>query len=98
MNIVLDERGKRCPAPVIALGRAAMSAATDITIVVISDDPASASDIPAWCRMRGAEFLGSAPTADAAATEYSVRVLIGDQTVPTADSGPQEADRDTQSG
>lgn len=26
---------------------------------VLADDPAAAVDLPAWCRMRGQEFLGS---------------------------------------
>jgi len=35
---------------------------------VLADDPAAAVDIPAWCRMRGQEFVGR-PAPDA----YDVR-------------------------
>jgi tRNA 2-thiouridine synthesizing protein A len=27
---------------------------------VLADDPAAANDIPAWCRLRGQEYLGAA--------------------------------------
>jgi tRNA 2-thiouridine synthesizing protein A len=33
-------------------------------IRVLADDPAAANDIPAWCRMKEQEFLGS-PQPDA---------------------------------
>jgi tRNA 2-thiouridine synthesizing protein A len=26
---------------------------------VLADDPAAGNDIPAWCRMKGQEYLGS---------------------------------------
>ena len=57
---VLDERGNRCPAPVIALARAARDLPPGTGVIVLSDDPAAEFDIPAWCRMRGATLLGSA--------------------------------------
>jgi tRNA 2-thiouridine synthesizing protein A len=37
-------------------------------IRVLADDPAAANDIPAWCRMKQQEYLGS-PEKDA----YEVR-------------------------
>ena len=55
----IDERGSLCPVPVIALARAARSAAPGTVIVVLADDPAAEFDIPAWCRMTGNEFMGS---------------------------------------
>ena len=54
----LDERGNRCPAPVIALARAAFTRDPGTIVAVMASDPAAATDIPAWCRMRGTEFLG----------------------------------------
>ncbi len=53
----LDERGKKCPLPVIALGVWARNASAGATVEVLSDDPASRHDIPAWCRMQGAELI-----------------------------------------
>lgn len=54
---VVDTRGTRCPYPVIALGRAAASMAPASSIELLSDDPVAVTDVPAWCRMRGAELL-----------------------------------------
>jgi TusA-related sulfurtransferase len=58
-EVELDCRGKICPLPVIELARAADALAPGDTVVVLADDPAAAVDIPAWCRMRGHEYLGS---------------------------------------
>ncbi len=51
----VDARGHRCPYPIVALGRAA-AAEPDARLVLLSDDPVSLTDVPAWCRMRGAEL------------------------------------------
>ncbi|MEO6511710.1 MAG: sulfurtransferase TusA family protein [Nocardioides sp.] len=58
-EVELDCRGKVCPLPVIELARAAETLGPGDTVVVLADDVAAAVDIPAWCRMRGHEFLGS---------------------------------------
>jgi tRNA 2-thiouridine synthesizing protein A len=60
----------RCPLPVIKLAQRLPSLAVGEVIRVLADDPAAAADIPAWCRMRGQEYLGS-PEDDA----YEVRRL-----------------------
>ena len=57
--IELDERGKRCPLPVIALARAIHDIAVSSEIAVLSDDPAAEHDIPAWCRLRGHELVSA---------------------------------------
>lgn len=59
MISVLDCRGQRCPLPVIALARQLPQLPVGATVRVLADDPAAANDIPAWCRMRGQEFVGS---------------------------------------
>jgi tRNA 2-thiouridine synthesizing protein A len=56
---VLDCRGQRCPLPVIALARRVPGVPVGAVVRVLADDPAAANDIPAWCRLRGQEFLGS---------------------------------------
>jgi tRNA 2-thiouridine synthesizing protein A len=58
---VLDCLGQRCPLPVIALARRLPRLEIGAVIRVLADDPAAANDIPAWCRMRGQEFVGAAP-------------------------------------
>ena len=55
----LDCRGLRCPQPVIELAKAWPSVAVGETVELLSDDPASASDVPAWCRMREQAYEGS---------------------------------------
>jgi tRNA 2-thiouridine synthesizing protein A len=57
--IVLDCRGKRCPLPVIELARRVNDVDIGSVVRVLADDPAAAVDIPAWCRMRGQEFVGA---------------------------------------
>lgn len=57
---VLDCRGQRCPLPVIALARRIREVVPGDTVRVVADDPAAAVDIPAWCRLRGQEFVGTA--------------------------------------
>lgn len=55
--VVVDARGLLCPAPVIALARAARQAPAGTTITVLATDPAAAVDVPAWARMRGHQVL-----------------------------------------
>ena len=68
--MTLDCRGQRCPLPVIKLAQQIRNVAVGEIIRVLADDPAAANDIPAWCRMKEHEYLGS-PAADA----YEVRRL-----------------------
>ena len=65
----LDERGRRCPIPVIALARAQTQWLNDggsesRVVGVLADDPAAQHDIPAWCRLKGAEFIGEIQAPD----------------------------------
>jgi TusA-related sulfurtransferase len=67
-EILVDARGLRCPLPVIRLAEAAREATPGDVIEVWATDPAAAADIPAWCRLRGQEYLGSqGATADTVA-------------------------------
>jgi tRNA 2-thiouridine synthesizing protein A len=56
---VLDCRGQRCPLPVIALARRLPQLPLGTVLRVLADDVAAATDIPAWCRLRGQQFVGS---------------------------------------
>ncbi len=77
-DIELDERGKICPLPIIALGKAAASASGGTVIGVLSDDAAARYDVPAWCSMRAAIFLGSTDHEDY--VEYRIRTAGGNRT------------------
>ena len=57
--MILDCRGKACPVPVIELARALPTVEVGELIELLSDDPAARHDIPAWCRMRGQEYVSS---------------------------------------
>lgn len=56
---VLDCRGERCPLPVIKLARRMADVPAGTVVRLLADDPAAAVDVPAWCRMRDQEYLGS---------------------------------------
>jgi tRNA 2-thiouridine synthesizing protein A len=68
---VLDCRGQRCPLPVIALARRLPALPVGGVLRVLADDPAAANDIPAWCRMRGQEYVG--PATDGQSPAFDVR-------------------------
>ncbi len=57
--IEVDSRGRRCPLPIIDLARRMPSVPVGAVVRVLADDPAAGNDIPAWCRMKGQEYLGS---------------------------------------
>lgn len=57
-TVWLDERGKRCPIPIITLSRARFAYGPDVVIALMADDPAADIDVPAWCRLKGATFHG----------------------------------------
>jgi len=62
-DTLLDERGSLCPMPVIALARATKESPRS-TILLLADDPAAASDVPAWCGLRSRILLWSGPAPD----------------------------------
>jgi TusA-related sulfurtransferase len=62
--ITLDQRGRRCPLPVIELARRIGDVPVGSSIAVVADDPAARLDIPAWCRMRGHAYEGESAGED----------------------------------
>jgi tRNA 2-thiouridine synthesizing protein A len=62
--ITLDQRGRRCPLPIIELARHIGDVPVGASIAVAADDPAAALDIPAWCRMRGHTYEGESAAED----------------------------------
>lgn len=58
-DLVISCLGRPCPVPVIELARALRDADDGAVVEVISDDPAALVDVPAFCRMRGHEHLGT---------------------------------------
>ncbi|MFD8211923.1 cysteine desulfurase/sulfurtransferase TusA family protein [Streptomyces sp. NPDC059695] len=71
-SLVVDSLGKRCPIPVIELAKVIGDVPVGGTVTVLSDDAAARLDIPAWCEMRGQEYVGE-ETSPAGGTAYVVR-------------------------
>ncbi|MDX6361751.1 MAG: cysteine desulfurase [Streptomyces sp.] len=71
--LLVDALGKRCPIPVIELAKVIGDVPVGGTVRVLSDDEAARLDIPAWCEMRGQEYVGEEPAERGAA--YVVRRL-----------------------
>jgi cysteine desulfurase len=72
-TLVVDALGKRCPIPVIELAKVIGDVPVGGTVRVLSDDEAARLDIPAWCEMRGQEYVGEEPAEKG--TAYVVRRL-----------------------
>ena len=62
--LVLDCRAMACPMPVVELGRRIADVPIGAVVAVEADDVAARADVPAWCRMRGQEYVGEATAAD----------------------------------
>ena len=80
---VVAARGSRCPVPVIRLARAARGLAPGTTVVLLADDDAAWSDVPAWARMKGHTV---SLHEDEGWTEF--RVLLG---APRTDRGQADS-------
>ncbi len=91
----LDAVGRRCPVPVIELARAIGQVADGELAAVLSDDEAARLDIPAWCQLRGHEYVGEQPVDRGSA--YLVRRLTP-QTTAAEPAGPAPAGTDTPGG
>ncbi|MEU3515986.1 aminotransferase class V-fold PLP-dependent enzyme [Streptomyces sp. NPDC006654] len=70
-DLVVDSLGKRCPIPVIELAKVIGTVPVGGRVRVLSDDEAARLDIPAWCEMRGQEYVGEEPAEKG--TAYLVR-------------------------
>lgn len=69
--LVVDALGKLCPLPVIELAKVIGDVPVGGTVRVLADDEAARLDIPAWCEMRGQEYVGEEPAERG--TAYVVR-------------------------
>ncbi len=71
-DLELDCRGMLCPRPVIELGKHVEDVEPGGVVAVVASDAAARADIPAWCRMKGHEYLGE-DTAEDGVPRYLVR-------------------------
>ena len=58
---VIDARGSFCPGPLMELIRGIKVLPVGGVLAVLSGDPGSAKDIPAWIQKAGHEFVGAFP-------------------------------------
>ncbi len=70
----IDCRDLPCPRPIIELAKALPDVAVGQRLAVVARDPAARHDVPAWCRMRGQEYVGEEVTDDGV-PRYVVRRL-----------------------
>jgi TusA-related sulfurtransferase len=70
----MDCRELPCPMPVIELARHLGDVEVGELLAVVARDPAAAVDVPAWCRMKAQEFVGT-DAADDGVPRYVVRRL-----------------------
>jgi tRNA 2-thiouridine synthesizing protein A len=57
----IDARGSFCPGPLMELIRGIKVLPVGGVLAVLSSDPGSAKDIPAWIAKAGHEFVGAFP-------------------------------------
>jgi cysteine desulfurase len=57
--VTVDALGSLCPLPVIELAKVIGDVPVGGVVRVLADDEAARADIPAWCEMRGQEYLGA---------------------------------------
>lgn len=69
----LDARRMLCPMPVIKTQNKIKELSDGDILAVICTDPGALSDIPAWARINGHEFMGSYETDD----EITITVRVG---------------------
>jgi TusA-related sulfurtransferase len=65
-DLLLDERGRLCPLPIIALARAFAADPAPVRVLLLTDDPAAEVDVPAWSSLRGKRVAWSGPYAEGA--------------------------------
>jgi tRNA 2-thiouridine synthesizing protein A len=73
-DLELDCRDQVCPLPVIELARRIGEVEVGQVVAVVADDSAARVDVPAWCRMRGQEYVGE-QAADDGTPAFLVRRL-----------------------
>ena len=57
----IDARGSFCPGPLMELIRGMKALPVGSVLAVLSSDPGSAKDIPAWIQKARHEFIGAFP-------------------------------------
>lgn len=71
----IDERGTRCPHPIIELGKFARAhSGKGLRVVLLADDIAAKSDVPAWCRLTNSTLLSVNDLADGSGLRFEIQL------------------------
>jgi len=55
--LTIDAMGRKCPIPIIMLAERIREVPVGQVVAVLADDPATQSDVPAWCMLKSQEFV-----------------------------------------
>ncbi len=69
----IDALGKKCPQPIIMLAERIGDVRIGQVIEVLADDPATKTDVPAWCGLKSHEFVGAAELAPTPGWAFRIR-------------------------
>lgn len=58
--LTINALGRKCPIPIIMLAERIGEVPVGQLIEVLADDPATRTDIPAWCGLKSQEFVQAA--------------------------------------
>ncbi len=72
-TLSIDALGKKCPLPIIMLAERIGEVAIGDVVEVLADDPATKTDVPAWCGLKSHEFVGAAELAPIGGWAFLVR-------------------------
>ena len=71
--MTIDALGEKCPRPIIMLAARLSEVRIGDLIMVLADDPAARTDIPAWCGLKSQEFVQAAELAGASGWAFLIR-------------------------
>jgi tRNA 2-thiouridine synthesizing protein A len=72
-SLRIDALGKKCPLPIIMLAQRIGEVSIGNVVEVLADDPATKTDVPAWCGLKSHEFLGATDLAPTPGWSYHIR-------------------------
>lgn len=64
-KVLVNAKGAFCPGPLLELMKAAKEAESGTILELLTNEPGSRKDVPAWANKMGHEFLGEESAGDA---------------------------------
>jgi tRNA 2-thiouridine synthesizing protein A len=69
----IDALGRKCPIPIIMLAEQIGHVAVGQAVLVLADDPAAKTDLPAWCALKLHDLLALAELPGEAGWAFLIR-------------------------